>query len=551
MSDLPNGLGRIVDTLYQWRKFPPDRNGETRIRMIEMPVPLLGAVLCLDADTLAEHLDDLLRGKELIEDSPAKPLTVSTWNTRELGTQYNVGIERDPDKPNQLRVFSAKWSGITYTSAGESEAVAHVRLTPKGLTVGEHRRRNPPGMTAAELLEVCNAPIGQRACDDHEANAEARRLLEADAARRAKLAREAIPGIDDPFDTVRKGLEVQRITGIPFREYLNMPAPLADKVLTAAAKMNACDLAGKPTNASIDARRVIIDILTALDSDAAFRDKLPELIWSNLPNKADELGQRMKRSDPMLNYEELRTLANAAGVSDDAFRVAIGELKASGRVVASMAWLTELYRISRTYFAANNAEDDGQPRPFARINPFRGSADADTIKAVQLVYHEWDGENWDALRPTLRLKLNPDEIESMTVHQIRMHYAALHPLYVLELGGQVNTTDATIIPGEKPYGVIEIPARGEPEKGEAPAPRLLDRHFDVMNALNLMEAKSRETRRTAKEIAKKVFWKDDAYLVKETLGQLTELKYTDSIKGRNGGSWLTKAGAERLECEPK
>ncbi|MBI5765386.1 MAG: hypothetical protein HZA51_17900 [Planctomycetes bacterium] len=203
------------------------------------------------------------------------------------------------------------------------------------------------------------------------------------------------------------------------------------------------------------AQESIIGILQRLDTDAEYRSKLPELLWANLPNKADNLKARLKQLDPKLTYEELRKLASAVGISDDAFRVAIGELKASLRVVEDVAFKTWLYRINRTFVAPNKVDDDGQPRPFALGNPFRGNADPETVQAVQKHLPGWDGCNWSAVRPVLQeLGLSAEEIARLTVLDVRMQFAVRQKSITLKLGGQVNTHDATIVTSDIPTGPI-------------------------------------------------------------------------------------------------
>jgi len=84
-----------------------------------------------------------------------------------------------------------------------------------------------------------------------------------------------------------------------------------------------------------------------------------------------------------------------------------------------------------------------------------------------------------------------------------------------------------------------------------PESRLPESQLEVMKALKVLKAISRDRRRTAAEIAEKARGASDAYLVKEPLASLTRLQLVESLQGRNGGSWLTRKGIAQLRLESK
>lgn len=97
--------------------------------------------------------------------------------------------------------------------------------------------------------------------------------------------------------------------------------------------------------------------------------------------------------------------------------------------------------------------------------------------------------------------------------------------------------------------------RKEPAEGHnAPAslepsptqPKLFDRHFEVMMALEKLKATCQTQRRPAKIVAKAAFGVADEFRVKESLAELTRIQFVNSVTGRKGGSWLMPKGQEAL-----
>lgn len=71
------------------------------------------------------------------------------------------------------------------------------------------------------------------------------------------------------------------------------------------------------------------------------------------------------------------------------------------------------------------------------------SADAETKAAIRKVIGDWDGTNWEAVRAQLRnMNASNDEIDSMTMFEIRMRFATMPP--VLRFGKAYTATDSTI-----------------------------------------------------------------------------------------------------------
>jgi len=79
--------------------------------------------------------------------------------------------------------------------------------------------------------------------------------------------------------------------------------------------------------------------------------------------------------------------------------------------------------------------------------------------------------------------------------------------------------------------------------------RLTDRQREVLQAMEELRARSRQSRRTAAEIALRCLGEADPARVKNPLAELTAMGFVDSERERNGGSWLTPEGQARQRIE--
>ncbi len=80
---------------------------------------------------------------------------------------------------------------------------------------------------------------------------------------------------------------------------------------------------------------------------------------------------------------------------------------------------------------------------------------------------------------------------------------------------------------------------------------LREREADVLEAMEALNAIRRFDRKTAKEIAKKTVGEADEQKVKAPLARLARAGYAGSLRGPNGGSWITKTGMAALSAYRK
>lgn len=107
--------------------------------------------------------------------------------------------------------------------------------------------------------------------------------------------------------------------------------------------------------------------------------------------------------------------------------------------------------------------------------------------------------------------------------------------------------------GDSPEQNVDSPPNTHALVGQAyldgGAESLTESHVETLQALMQLKATTRQTRRTAAEVAKAKDGVADAKRVKALLAYLTKWGFVDSEQGRRGGSWLTEKGERRLKDE--
>lgn len=107
---------------------------------------------------------------------------------------------------------------------------------------------------------------------------------------------------------------------------------------------------------------------------------------------------------------------------------------------------------------------------------YKAPAPPEVAQAVRNVIADWDGLNWVAVRHCIETTMpNATGLDDWTIDDIRQRFAIGQRKMTIELGGRVNTTDATIVPTR--FATIDVGKSG-PTKGPVrayPQPLLFGR----------------------------------------------------------------------------
>jgi hypothetical protein len=102
-----------------------------------------------------------------------------------------------------------------------------------------------------------------------------------------------------------------------------------------------------------------------------------------------------------------------------------------------------------------------------RIHPLRKGynkpATEEVLQAVRNVIADWDGLNWVAVRHCIETTMpNATGLDDWTIDDIRQRFAIGQRKMTIELGGRVNTTDATIVPLR--FATIDVEENSDNQK---------------------------------------------------------------------------------------
>jgi hypothetical protein len=119
--------------------------------------------------------------------------------------------------------------------------------------------------------------------------------------------------------------------------------------------------------------------------------------------------------------------------------------------------------------ATRIGESASPPRPL--VASYVGTANAETLQAIRNVIADWDGTNWSAVRECLRQDgRTPDELDTMTMHDVRMAFAIGQKRFLKLLGGTPYTATNSI------DSLSPSPKEGEPIPDGPFPPDSLYRH---------------------------------------------------------------------------
>ena len=76
---------------------------------------------------------------------------------------------------------------------------------------------------------------------------------------------------------------------------------------------------------------------------------------------------------------------------------------------------------------------------------YKGTATPELLAAVRNVITDWDGQNWITVRDTIELVRQSGEVlDDFTMMHVRMRFSNWQKRMILEIGGTVATTTATV-----------------------------------------------------------------------------------------------------------
>ena len=119
------------------------------------------------------------------------------------------------------------------------------------------------------------------------------------------------------------------------------------------------------------------------------------------------------------------------------------------------------------------------------------------------------------------------------------------------LAGKPSQSTAPAVPVKPatitaPADPTTINAPEPADHSQEETPNVRDLHADALEAMLTLKAVNRDSRKSAKDIAKAAVGAADENKVKEPLADLARWGYAGSLQGRKGGSWITQQGKRAL-----
>jgi hypothetical protein len=106
--------------------------------------------------------------------------------------------------------------------------------------------------------------------------------------------------------------------------------------------------------------------------------------------------------------------------------------------------------------------EGGEMNKYPLRKGYKTPATEEVLRAVQNVIADWDGVNWIAVRHCIETTMpNAIGLDDWTIDDVRQRFAIGQRKMTIELGGRINTTDATIVPAR--FATITLGASGVDE----------------------------------------------------------------------------------------